>query len=70
MRRLTTRDTLQNFMVEFEKAADQKADIYFTGGATDVLFGWRESNLHKYPAIDPNSFRKAVELMVNKASKG
>jgi hypothetical protein len=45
MRGLTDRDTLGRFMRALGRAATAPARVYFTGGATAVLFGWRASTI-------------------------
>lgn len=45
MRGLTNRDTLERFMRELGKASTAETRVYFTGGATAVLFGWRASTI-------------------------
>jgi hypothetical protein len=45
MRERLTADRLQAFMRALGRAATAEARVYVTGGATAVLFGWRESTL-------------------------
>jgi hypothetical protein len=45
MRELTTRDTLARFMRALGNAARDSARVYFTGGATALLLGWRDSTI-------------------------
>lgn len=45
MRGLTDRDVLARFMRALGAAATADARVYFTGGVTAVLFGWRESTI-------------------------
>ena len=45
MRRRVDADRLHAFMREFARAARQPARVYFTGGATAVLEGWRTSTI-------------------------
>jgi hypothetical protein len=45
MRGLTDRDTLARFMRALGREATGPARVYFTGGATAVLFGWRASTI-------------------------
>lgn len=55
-------------------AARHPGRVYFTGGATAVLQGWRPSTIEfltriepaltRYPALDPPSFKRAVEAVV------
>ena len=45
MRELTGRESLARFMRALGAAARDSARVYFTGGATAVLFGWREATI-------------------------
>ena len=45
MRGLADAERLRRFRVEFAREADADVTVYFTGGATAVLFGWRESTI-------------------------
>lgn len=46
MRDLTTADQIREFMKLFGRAArGRRCRVYFTGGATAVLSGWRESTV-------------------------
>ena len=45
MRALTDREALARFMRALGKAATADARVYFTGGVTAVLFGWRDSTI-------------------------
>jgi hypothetical protein len=45
MRERLTADRLQAFMRALGRAATVETRVYLTGGATAVLFGWRESTL-------------------------
>ena len=45
MRGLTDREALSRFMRALGKAATADARVYFTGGVTAVLFGWRDSTI-------------------------
>ena len=64
-------DRLRRFMSELGREAEQEGRLYFAGGATAVLVGWRRSTidvdikmepqLYRFPAIDPRRFRRALE---------
>lgn len=43
MRRRVTKAALQRFMEELAKAARSPGKVYFTGGATALLLGFRHS---------------------------
>lgn len=45
MRDLTDAKKIQEFMRGLGKSAKQNARVYFTGGATALLMGWRESTI-------------------------
>ena len=45
MRALTEIDRLHRFMRALGNAAEADARVYFTGGATAVLLGWRDSTI-------------------------
>ncbi|HET8647453.1 MAG TPA: DUF6036 family nucleotidyltransferase [Vicinamibacteria bacterium] len=46
---------LGRFMAELGRAAEAEARVYFTGGATAVLEGWRESTLDADIRIVPDA---------------
>ena len=45
MRALADATRIQQFMKALGREADQPAHVYLTGGATAVLYGWRESTI-------------------------
>lgn len=45
MRQLAEADRIRRFMRALGAEADQEARIYFTGGATAVLLGWRAATI-------------------------
>jgi hypothetical protein len=45
VRGLTDREALARFMRALGAAATAESRVYFTGGVTAVLFGWRESTI-------------------------
>lgn len=45
MRGVTTEEKIREFMRVFGASAKQPARVYFTGGATAVLMGWRDSTI-------------------------
>ncbi len=57
MRRVAERDRIQRFMTALAVKATRRASLYFTGGATAVLLGWRAStidvDIHIVPDDDP-----------------
>ena len=55
MRALTDVPRLQAFMKRLADAATQPADVFFTGGATAVLLGWRESTLDADIRVVPDA---------------
>jgi hypothetical protein len=45
MRELADADRIRLFMRALGEASAESARVYFTGGATAVLFGWRSSTI-------------------------
>jgi hypothetical protein len=45
MRRVAQRQDIERFMTALARRAASEARLYFTGGATAVLFGWRASTI-------------------------
>jgi hypothetical protein len=45
MRALADADRIRRFMRALGEAADSPTQVYFTGGATAVLIGWRQSTI-------------------------
>ena len=45
MRELTDAPRLRRFMQELGAEADRDGRVYFTGGATAVLLGWRPTTI-------------------------
>ena len=65
MRALADATRIQQFMRALSREADRPAQVYLTGGATAVLFGWREStidvDMKMVPDID-RVFRSIPEI--------
>ena len=57
MRARVDRDLLSRFMRAFGAEADRATNVYFTGGATAVLHGWRTSTIDVDLKIAPESDR-------------
>lgn len=57
MREVVDVDRLQRFMRALGAEADAPARVYFTGGATAVLSGWRASTIDVDVKIVPESDR-------------
>jgi hypothetical protein len=57
MRRPVDAERIHRFMRELGGEADKDLRLYFTGGATAVLFGWRASTLDVDIKVDPESDR-------------
>lgn len=55
MRQLTDRDRIRELMRALGAQADQTARLYFTGGATAVLMGWRQTTIDVDIRIFPES---------------
>lgn len=45
MREKVSAEALEKFMTEIGRAANKNARVYFVGGATAVLLGWRETTI-------------------------
>lgn len=45
MRGLADTERLRRFLEELAREAEADVDVYFTGGATAVLLGWRDSTI-------------------------
>jgi hypothetical protein len=57
MRRPVDAERIRSFMRELGGEAERDLRLYFTGGATAVLFGWRSSTLDVDIKVDPESDR-------------
>jgi hypothetical protein len=67
MRQLADVGRIRQFMRAFARAASMPGKVFFTGGATAVLLGWRSSTidvdiilvprLYRHPAIDARHLR-------------
>ncbi len=44
MRRAVDEELIQTFLRAFGAEAKNESRVYFTGGVTAVLYGWRESH--------------------------
>src|SRR5262249_23205112 len=53
MRKRATRETLQAFMEQLARATQSPGKVYFTGGATAMLLGFREQTLDLDIKLDP-----------------
>ncbi len=53
MRRKVTRESLQRFMEELAAAARTPGKVFFTGGATALLLGFREQTIDIDLRLDP-----------------
>ncbi|MGH9949759.1 MAG: DUF6036 family nucleotidyltransferase, partial [Pyrinomonadaceae bacterium] len=45
MREIATKEKIEEFMRAFGRAARSESRVYFTGGTTAVLLGWRDSTI-------------------------
>jgi hypothetical protein len=57
MRRPVDADRIRRFMRELGDEAEKDVRLYFTGGATAVLFGWRQSTVDVDVKLEPESDR-------------
>jgi len=55
MRALTDAERLRAFMKALGRAADSESRVYFTGGATAVLLGWRSTTIDADIHVRPES---------------
>lgn len=55
MRELADASRIERFMRELGRAARSEGRVYLTGGATAVLFGWRESTIDVDVKLIPDS---------------
>jgi len=53
MREVASQDKIRKFMVAFGALAPREARLYFTGGATAVLMGWRAMSIDIDIRLDP-----------------
>ena len=79
MRRLTDPRRLQAFMEGLARAVRRPSRVYFTGGATALLFGWRPSTVDVDIALGEDSdeilralpaLKEALEINIELASPG
>jgi len=71
MRQLTDAAKVEAFMTALGRKASGPGRVYFTGGASAVLVGWRNSTAHidlklepEPAAVDARAFRAKVEAFV------
>lgn len=57
MRRPVDADRLRRFMQALGPEADKDVRLYFTGGATAILYGWRTSTVDIDLKLEPDSDR-------------
>lgn len=57
MRRPVDAERVRRFMKELGEEADREGRLYFTGGATAVLLGWRPSTIDVDIKVEPESDR-------------
>src|SRR5688572_13666711 len=55
MREVADADRIQRFMRAFGAAAEVPTRVYFTGGATAVLLGWRTSTIDVDIKVEPDT---------------
>lgn len=68
MRELTTKERVVEFMRSFGSQARTESRVYFTGGTTAVLMGWRESTIDIDLKFDPelDELFRAIPLIKEK----
>jgi hypothetical protein len=57
LRQVADASRIRRFMRELGREADQDARLYFTGGASAVLLGWRDSTVDVDIKLQPESDR-------------
>jgi hypothetical protein len=57
-------ERLREFMAALGRETSGQGRIYFTGGATALLYGWRPMTVDIDLKADPASFSHAVESFV------
>ncbi|MGH2725604.1 MAG: DUF6036 family nucleotidyltransferase [Actinomycetota bacterium] len=62
MRGLTTAELVRRFMVEFARPARVPVSVFFTGGVTAVLHGWRETTIDVDLKLVPDSDEMLREI--------
>lgn len=62
MRELADSGRIERFMRELGRAASHEGRVYLTGGATAVLYGWRESTIDIDVKLIPDSDELLREL--------
>jgi hypothetical protein len=67
MRAGTTREKVEHLMTELGRAVKSSGNVYFTGGASAVLLGWRETTLDidLKPDPEPQGFFEALPKLKN-----
>ena len=55
MRKLADSTRIERFMRELGRAVDTEGHVYLTGGATAVLYGWRETTIDVDIKLIPDS---------------
>lgn len=55
MRNLTSKDKIQEFMRHIARHGRSECHVYFTGGATAVLMGWRDATVDIDLKFDPET---------------
>ena len=68
MRRLVDAGRIEDFMQALGREADQDGRVYFTGGVTAVLMGWRQSTIDIDLIMVPESDRLLRALPMLKES--
>lgn len=62
MRGLTTAELVKRFMAELGRVAREPVNVYFTGGVTAVLYGWRATtiDIDLKPVPDSDEVLRAI----------
>jgi hypothetical protein len=68
MRRLVDAERIRRFMKALGDEAERETRLYFAGGATAVLMGWRASTVDVDIQMDPESDRLSPSPAVARAA--
>ncbi len=70
MRAVADVDRIRRFMQSLGAEADVHARVYFTGGATAILYGWRPTTIDVDVKILPESDRLFRAVLVGRPNAG
>jgi hypothetical protein len=68
MRELADSNRIEQFMRELGQAVKVEGHVYFAGGATAVLYGWRETTIDVYLKLIPTAMRSSARFLSSRRS--